>query len=182
MARYAARRKEIAIRLAIGAGRLQLVRQLLTESFLLSLSGGMTGLLIALLGNRTLERYYGVQIDGIRHIYTLTLDWRVFLVTLSLVIVTAFGLLPALQASSPALLPAIKDDPASQGLRRSRLRNLFLVAQVGLSMLLLVSAGLLIHSVHRLRWDPGFESAKVAFLRIKPRLSGYDQTTEGAYY
>ena len=184
MARYAARRREIAIRLAIGAGRMRIIRQLMTESFLLSLGGGLSGLLIALLGNRVLERYYGVEIDGMRHIYTLALDWPVFLVTLSLVIVTAlaFGLLPALQASSPALLPAIKDDPASQGLRRSRLRSLFLVAQVGLAVVLLVCAGLLIHSVHRLRWDPGFNAANVAFFRIKPRLSGYDQTTERAYY
>jgi predicted permease len=184
MARYAARRREIAIRLAIGAGRMRIMRQLLTESFVLALSGGLSGLLVAFLGNRVLERYYGVEVDGVRHIYTLALDWPVFLVTLALVIVTAlaFGLLPALQASSPALLPAIKDDPASQGLRRSRLRSLFLVAQVGLAVVLLVCAGLLIHSVHRLRWDPGFDAGKVVFFRIKPRLSGYDQSTETAYY
>jgi predicted permease len=184
MARYAARRREIAIRLAIGAGRLRIIRQLLTESFLLSLSGGMTGLLIALLGNRMLERYYGVEIDGVRHLYVLKLDWRAFLMTLSLVIVTglAFGLLPALQVSSPALLPAIKEDPASQGLRRSRLRSLFLVVQVGLSVVLLVCAGLLIRSVRTLRWDPGFDAEKVVFFRMKPRLSGYDQRAAGLYF
>jgi predicted permease len=162
----------------------RIIRQLLTESFLLSLSGGLSGLLIAFVGNRMLERYYGVEIDGIQHVYTLALDWPVCLVTLSLVVVTAlaFGLLPALQASSPTLLAAIKDDPASRGLRRSRLRSLFLVAQVGLAVVLLVCAGLLIHSVHRLRWDPGFDAGSVAFFRIKPRLSGYDQATERAYY
>ena len=184
MAQYAARRREIAIRLAIGAGRLRIIRQLLTESVLLSLSGGLTGLLIALLGNRMLERYYGVQIDGVTHVYTLTLDWPVFVMTLSLVIATglAFGLLPALQASSPALLPAIKDDPASQGLRRSRLRSLFLVVQVGVSVVLLVSAGLLIRSVRTLRWDPGFDAGKVVFFRMKPLPSGKDEAAARAYF
>ena len=184
MARYAARRREIAIRLAIGAGRVRIVRQLLTESFLLSLSGGMAGVLIALLGNRMFEHYYGVEIDGIRHIYTLKLDWPAFVLSLSLVIVSglAVGLLPALQASSPALVPAIKEDPASQGLRRSRLRSLFLVVQVGLSVVLLVCAGLLIRSVRTLRWEPGFDAEHVVFFRMKPHLSGYDQAAAGAYF
>ena len=184
MARYAARRREIAIRLAIGAGRLRIIRQLLTESFLLSLSGGVSGLVIALLGNRMLERYYGVEIGGVRHLYTLKLDWPAFVMSLSLVIVTglAFGLLPALQASSPALVPAIKDDPASQGLRRSRWRSLFLVAQVGLSVVLLVGAGLLIRSVRTLRSDPGFDAEKVVFFRMRPRLSGYDEAAGRAYF
>jgi putative ABC transport system permease protein len=175
MARYAARRREIAIRLAIGAGRLRIIRQLLTESFLLSLSGGMSGLLIALLGNRMLERYYGVETDGVRHVYTLTLDWPAFVMSLALVIVTglAFGLLPALHASSPA---------ASQRLRRSRLRSAFLVAQVGLSVVLLVCAGLLIRSVRTLRWDPGFDAEKVVFFRMKPRPSGYNQVAAAASF
>jgi predicted permease len=184
MAGYAARRREIAIRLAIGAGRLRIIRQLLTESFLLSLSGGMTGLLIALLGNRMLERYYGVEIDGTRHLYTLKLDWPAFVMSLALVIVTglAFGLVPALQASSPALVPAIKEDPAAQGLRRSRLRSVFLFAQVGLSVLLLVCAGLLIRSVRTIRWDPGFDAENVVFFRMKPHLIGYDRAAAGSYF
>jgi predicted permease len=187
MARYAARRREIAIRLAIGASRVRIIRQLLSESFLLSLSGGMVGLLIALLGNRMLERYYGVEIESTRHLYRLTLDWATFGMSLSLVIVTAlaFGLLPALQASSPALVPAIKDDPSShssQGFRRARLRGVFLAAQVGLSLVLLVCAGLLIRSVLTLRWDPGFDAEKIAFFRMRPQLNGYDDTASRAYF
>ena len=184
MARYAGRRREIAIRLALGAGRRRIIRQLLTESFLLSLFGGMAGLLFALLGNRILERYYEVEIDGVRHLYALTLDWPVFVMSLALVIITglAFGLLPALHASRPDLIPAIKDDPASQGLRRSRLRTSFLVIQVGLSVVLLVFAGLLIRSVRTLHSDPGFDAEHVVFFRMKPRLSGYDQRATEAYF
>jgi predicted permease len=184
MARYAARRREIAIRLAIGAGRPRIIRQLLSESFLLSLAGGMAGLLIALLGNRMLERYYGVEIDSTRHLHRLTLDWATFGMSLSLMIVTALaiGLVPALQASSPALIPAIKDDPSLQGFRRSRLRSVFLVAQVGLSLVLLVCAGLLIRSVLTLRWDPGFDAEKIAFFRMRPQLNGYDDTASRAYF
>jgi predicted permease len=184
MARYAARRREIAIRLAIGAGRSRIIRQLLTESFLLSMSGGLSGLLVALVGNRMLERYYGVEIEGVQHVYTLTLDWPVFVMSLSLVIMTglAFGLLPALHASSLALVPALKADPASQGLRRSRLRSVFLVAQVGLSVVLLVCAGLLMRSVQNVRSNPGFDAEQVAFFRMKPRQSGYDQPATAAYF
>jgi predicted permease len=183
MGHYATRRREIAIRLAIGAGRPRIIRQLLTESLLLSLSGGLIGLLVALLGNRVLERYYGVEIEGVRHLYTLTLDWPVFVMSLSVVIITglAVGLLPALQASNPALVPALKADPASQG-RRSRLRKAFLVAEVGLSVVLLVSAGLLMRSVHTLRWNPGFDAEHVAFFRMKPRWSGYDRSAAAAYF
>jgi predicted permease len=184
MVRYTARRREIAIRLAIGAGRLRIIRQLLSESFLLSLSGGTLGLLIALLGNRMLERYYSVEIEGTRHLYTLTLDWPAFVMSLSLAIVTAlaFGLLPALHASRPALVPAIKDDPATQGHRRSRLRSVFLVAQVGLSLVLLIGAGLLIRSVGTLRWDPGFDAEHVVFFRMRPQLNGYDPSASRAYF
>ena len=184
MVRHTARRREIAIRLAIGAGRLRIIRQLMTESFLLSLAGGMAGLLIALLGNRMLQRYYGVQIDGVQHLYTLALDWPAFAVSLSLVIVTglAFGLLPALQISNPALVPAIKGNAAVQGFRRSRLRNVFLVAQVGLSAVLLVCAGLLIRSVRTLRWDPGFDAQKTVYFRMRPLLGGYDEAAARAYF
>lgn len=184
MARYAARRREIAIKLAIGAGRLRIIRQLLTESLLLALLGGLTGLLVAVAGNRMLEQYYGVEIEGVRHVYSLTLDWPVFVVSLSLAIVTAlaFGLLPALQASRPALVPAIKQDPGSQGARGSRLRSVFLIAQVGLSVLLLVCAGLLIRSVTTLRGNPGFDAERVVVFRMRPQLSGYDQNAAGVYF
>ncbi len=131
-----------------------------------------------------LERYYGVEIEGVQHVYTLTLDWPVFVASLSLVIVTglAFGLLPALHASSPDLVPALKDDPASQGFRRSRLRSVFLVAQVALSVVLLVCAGLLMRSVRTVRWDPGFDAGQVAFFRMHPRQSGCGQAAAAAYF
>ncbi len=184
LARIATRRREIAISLAIGARRLDIIRQILTESFLLSLTGGGLGLLVALAGNRMLERYYGVEIEGVQHLYRLTLDWPTFGVSMALVASTALcvGLVPALQASRQTLIPTIKDDGAARGFRRSRVRMLFLVVQVATSVVLLVGAGLLIRSVDTLRRNPGFDAEKVLYLRMKPRASGYSQAAAGAYF
>ena len=106
--RHAARGKEIAIRLALGAGRGRVVRQLLTESLLLSALGGAAGLVVAWWGKTLLERAYAREMfDGARHFYPLTLDARAFLLTLLIAAATGvvFGLVPALQASRPVLVP-----------------------------------------------------------------------------
>jgi len=91
----------------------------------------------------------------------------------------AFGLLPAVLASRAALIPALKRDSTSQGFRRSRLGAAFLVAQVSISVVLVIGAALLIRSVRTLRSDPGFDVGHVAYFRMKPRLSGYDQDIPG---
>jgi predicted permease len=183
LARNTTRHKEFALRLALGAGRSRIVRQLLFESVLLSVCGGLAGLLFASWGNGLLASSYGVEIDGVRHSYALTIDRTALLVTMAVATATgiAFGLLPAVLASGMALIPALKRD-ASQGFRRSRLGAAFLVAQVAISVVLVIGATLLIHSVRTLRSDPGFDVEHVAYFRMKPRLSGYDQEKASGYF
>ena len=184
LARNTTRHKEIAMRLALGAGRGRIVRQLLFESVLLSVCGGVVGLLFASWGNVLLASYYGTEIDGVRHSYALTIDRAAFLLTMAVATATgiAFGLLPAVIASRTALIPALKKDAASQGFRRSRFGAAFLVAQVSISVVLVIGAALLIHSVRTLRSDPGFDVEHVAYFRMKPRLSGYDQEKASSYF
>jgi predicted permease len=183
LARNTTRNKEIAMRLALGAGRGRIVRQLLFESVLLSVGGGVVGLLFASWGNALLASYYGTEIEGVRHSYALAIDRAAFLLTMAVATATgiAFGLLPAVSASRTALIPALKKDAASQGFRRSRVGAAFLVAQVSISVVLVIGAALLIHSVRTLRSDPGFDVAHVAYFRMKPRLSGYDQEKASSY-
>src|SRR3989475_1820574 len=184
LARNTTRHKEIAIRLALGAGRGRIVRQLLFESVLLSVCGGVVGLLFASWGNVLLASYYGTEIEGVRHSYALTIDPAALLLTMAVATATgiAFGLLLAVIASRTALIPALKKDAASRGFRRSRFGAAFLVAQVSISVVLVIGAALLIHSVRTLRSDPGFDVEHVAYFRMKPRLSGYDQEKASSYF
>jgi putative ABC transport system permease protein len=183
LARNTTRHKEIAMRLALGAGRGRIVRQLLFESVLISACGGVVGLLFASWGNVLLASYYGAEIDGVQHSYALTIDRAAFLLTMAVATATgiAFGLLPAVTASRTALIPALKREPASQGFRRSRLGAVFLVAQVAISVMLVIGAALLIQSVRTLRSDPGVDAEHVVYFRMKPRLSGYDQEKASSY-
>ena len=172
--RHAARGKEIAIRLALGAGRGRVVRQLLTESLLLSALGGAAGLVVAWWGKTLLERAYAREMfDGARHFYPLTLDARAFLLTLLTAAATGvvFGLVPALQASRPVLVPALKEDASAP--RRSRLRAAFLVVQVALSLVLLIGAALAIQSARTVWQNPGFDAEHVAYFNIAPARAGY---------
>ena len=184
LARNTTRHKEMAMRLALGAGRGRIVRQLLFESVLISVCGGIVGLLFASWGNGLLATYYGTEIDGVRHSYALTIDRAALLLTMAVAAATgmAFGVLPAVLASRTALIPALKRDAASQGFRRSRLGAAFLVAQVSIAVVLVIGAALLIHSVRTLRSDPGFDVEHVAYFRMKPRLSGYDQQRASSYF
>lgn len=184
LARNTTRHKEIAMRLALGAGRGRIVRQLLFETVLISLCGGVVGLLFASWGNGLLASYYGTQIDGVRHSYALTIDRTALLLTMAVATATgiAFGLLPAVTASRTALIPALKRDAASHGFRRSRFAAAFLVAQVSISVVLVIGAALLIHSVRTLRSGPGFDVEHVAYFRMRPRLSGYDQEKASNYF
>ena len=184
LARNTTRYKEIAMRLALGASRGRIVRQLLFESVLLSVSGGVVGLLFASWGNVLLANYYGTEIDGVRHSYALTIDRVAFLLTMAVATAAgmAIGVLPAVVASRTALIPALKKDAASQGFRRSRVGAAFLVAQVSISVVLVLGAALLIQSVRTLRSDPGFDVEHVAYFRMKPRLSGYDQQKASSYF
>jgi predicted permease len=184
LARNTTRHKELTIRLALGASRGRIVQQLLFESVLLSVCGGVVGLLFASSGNVLLASYYGTEIDGVRHAYALTIDAAALLLTMAVAIATgmAFGVLPAVLASRTAPIPALKRDAASQGFRRSRVGTAFLVAQVSISVVLVIAGALLIHSVRSLGSDSGFDVEHVAYFRMKPRLSGYDQQQASSYF
>ncbi|MGH9839006.1 MAG: ABC transporter permease [Blastocatellia bacterium] len=176
LARATGRRKEIAIRLSLGASRARLVRQLLTESLLLALAGGLAGLLLAVwLIDLVIAFKPPVFIPLL---LDLQLDWRVlsFTVGLSLLTSALFGLIPALQATKPELAPALKDESALGGYRRSRLRNGLVVAQVALSLVLLVAAGLVVRSLGHVQvMSPGFNPENVVELMMILSLQGYDE-------
>src|SRR5262249_42921861 len=130
LARATERRKELAIRLAVGASRARIVRQLVTESVLLSLAGGLLGLMLAfwirgLVASIKLPADIALNFD-------LPVDWRVlvFALVVSLATGIVFSLLPALQSSRPDLVPALKDEASMGGFHRSRLRNALVVIQV----------------------------------------------------
>jgi len=122
-------------------------------------------------------------VEGVRPSHELHFDAVVFVFSLLLALLTGlvFGLVPALQASRPALVPALKDDSSGFGYRRSRLRAAFLIAQVALSVVLLIGAGLMIQSLRNLSWD-SFDARNVVFIRMKPHLSGYDRQQSNTYF
>lgn len=160
LARAAARRKEIAVRLALGASRWRVVRQLLTESLLLALAGGAAGLLLAVWSADLLQSLLPRESSGMRATLDTSADARVFGYTLLLSLLTGivFGLVPALQASKPNLVPALKDEAVGFSNRRVSLRNLLVVTQVAVSLLLLVAAGLFIRNLQNTyQADPGFQ-------------------------
>ncbi|MCI0392117.1 MAG: ABC transporter permease [Acidobacteria bacterium] len=182
LARAAMRQKEIGLRLALGASRWRVIRQLLTESFLLAASGGAAGVLFAWWTAEMILPWAsgmaGWSFDN--RALSLSPDWRVlgFALSLSLLSNMAFGLVPALQATGTDLIAVIKDDSRSfgGGLTRSRLRSGLVVAQVALCLLLLIPAGLLLRALTSvLAADPGFEAKKLLVVFYSLELSGYDE-------
>ena len=182
LARATERRKEIAIRLAVGASRARLVRQLLTESIMLALAGGAIGILLAAWINH-LVATIKLPTD-FALVFDLRIDWRVISFTLGLSLLTGvlFSLLPALQSSKPELVPALKDESSMGGFRRSRLRNILVVAQVSLSLVLLISAGLIVRSLQEAqRMRPGFNPENAVALSFDVGLQGYDEAKGRAF-
>ena len=182
LARATGRRKEIAVRLALGASRWQIVRQLLTESVLVSLLGGGLGLLLAAWINDLVSAFkppvdLPLQLD-------LSLDWRVMSFTLALSVFTGivFGVIPALQSTKLNLVPALKDETSLAGHRRPRLRNALVVAQVALSLVLLICAGLIVRSLQQAQsLNPGFNPENAVMLSFDLGLQGYDQARGRAF-
>ena len=182
LARATERRKEIAIRLAIGANRGRLVRQLLTESVLLSAVGGTIGFGLA---------YWLVDaITALRppldipFTTQLHIDHRVLLFTgiVSVLTGVVFGLLPALQATRPDLVPALKDETSISGYRRSWLRGGLVVFQVSLSLLLLICAGLVLRGLQRAQvLNPGFDPKNAVEISFDLNLQGYDGPRSAAF-
>lgn len=175
LARGATRQKEIAVRLAIGASRWRLVRQLLTESVLLAILGGAAGVLFAYWGKDLLLnlRPWG----GAELALDLKLDLRVlgFTIAVSLVTGLLFGLAPALRATRVDLTPALKDNARSvAGGSRSYLTKSLIVAQVAMSLVLLVGAGLFVRTLRNLQnVDVGFNRENLLLFNVEPGLNGY---------
>ena len=167
MVRAAGRSREFAIRVALGAGRTRIIRQLLTESVLLALAGGLLGLVLGLAGVRALLAVSPGDIPRIGEDGTaVTLDWRVALFTLGISIITGilFGLVPALGASKPDLSSSMKESSRGSGssLRHNKMRSLLVVSEISLALVLLVGASLLIRTFIALRAvDPGFNAHNV---------------------
>jgi predicted permease len=182
LARATGRQREIAIRLAVGAGRRQLVRQLLLESFVLSLAGAGAGFLLAAAAAHAISR---VQLPlPFPVAFDFNVDWRVALFTLGLSAITAlvFGLVPALRASRPDLLESLKEGTAGFGRSaRSRMRNTLVIVQVSLSLVLLTTAGLFLRSLgHASSIDIGFKPANLLIMSMDPKLQNYshDKTAQ----
>jgi predicted permease len=187
LARASARRREIAVRLAIGASRWRLIRQLLTESVLLSLAGGGLGMMLAqwftALFQATAPKLDFATVDVS---YDLSLDRRILGFTLLISILTGlvFGLLPALQSSKTDLVPALKGGEAQTAAgRRFNPRNLLVVAQVAMSLMLLIGAGLFVKSMFNAQeLDPGFESKRILLANVNVELHGYDEARGRDFY
>jgi putative ABC transport system permease protein len=184
LARATIRTREIAVRVAIGASRWRIVRQLLTESLLLAVLGGWCGLLLAKWTTGFIAAFQpplpvAISLD-------LAPDWRVFAFAVALVLATGavFGLAPALQATSPDLVASLKNDVAP-GFRARRfgLRNLLVVAQVAVCFVLLVGAGLLLRSLSASRnANVGFEPAGLVVATVDMGMHRYSPERGQAFY
>ncbi len=176
LARASDRRKETAIRLALGASRGQLIRQLLTESLLLSVAGGAAGILLAYWLNDLVNAWRPpVDVPIIPHV---VMDTRVLLFTAVVTLLTGllFGLAPALQSARASLVGAIKNEAPSEQLRRLNLRDILVTTQVALSVVLLVGSILVVRSLqHALSLNLGFDPQHAAVLSYDFAAQGYDE-------
>ena len=190
LARATARRREIAVRLSIGAGRLRIVRQLLTESVLLASLSAALGVLIAMAGIRILTRLLA---NG-QETFTLhaELNWHVLLITLGLSMLCGmlFGLAPAIQSTRSALVPALKDTRAIEprtrmrdGIPRLSLTQALVVAQMAISLLLLVAAGLFVRTLSNLQSiQLGFNRDNVLLFELNAPQAGLPESQAVAFY
>ena len=178
LARSAARQKEVAIRMALGAGRKAIVRQRLIESLLLACGGALLGILFAWWTGALLIKALPFASAG--SILSASPDTRIIVFALATAFVTAllFGLFPALQSTRPALTSTLKDEAGSVvgGTGHSRFRKALVVGQVGLSVLLLAGAALFARSLYNLKaLNPGFEADRLLGFSVNPSLSGYSR-------
>jgi predicted permease len=177
LARTTARQKEIALRLALGAGRGRIIRQQLVESGLLALAGTVVGLLLAWwTGGLLLAALPG---DPAARNLSAEPDLRITGFAIGTGVLTAllFGIVPAIQATRAGVIGALKEESGSVagGSRQARLRRVLVIGQVALSMLLLAGAGLFARSLYNLKWlDPGFRVDDLFVFSIDPSLSGYE--------
>jgi len=183
LVRATARRREIAVKLALGATRGRLVRQLLTEGILLSLAGGSLGVLLA-------PWVAGLILTFQQPAYALrgmdvSLDGRVLAFTALLSVLTGvvFGLVPALQASNPDLVTSLKEGSPGSGGSKSRLQGRLVVAQLALSLLLLIGAGLAARTMQKvLTMDCGFDSDNLVLMSMDLTIRHYSESTGRSFY
>jgi len=187
LARAAARRKEIGIRLALGANRARLIRQLLTESLLLSVLGGGLGLLLAVWVTDLMQGFVPIlEYTIVKDFFALDSRALLFTLVVSLATGLIFGLAPAWQSSNPDVVPVLKGLQETQ--HRGRfgkvtLRNGLVVAQVALSLVVLVCGGLFIKSFRRAQtMDPGFNNPNGLIVSLNPSLVGYDDEQSRNFY
>ncbi len=182
LAQAISRQKEIGVRLCLGASRWRLIRRLLTESLVLSVVGGVAGVVLAwwslnLFLSVVFRRYGGEEM--MRVVIDLTPDWRVLSYSFVLALLSgiAFGLVPALRATRPDLMGLVKSEGATTtgGAARSRLSGALVVAQVAVCFVLLIPAGLLLRSVQlNLATDPGYASKNLLSVGYSLEFSDYD--------
>jgi predicted permease len=182
LARATAREHEFAVRLAIGASRARIVRQLLVECLLLSGAGALLGLALAFIADRVLEKMY-LSADAASQFSVSPIpDARMLLFALCAMFLTsfAFGLLPAIQGSRTEIAPAITERSVSGAARSLVLRRTLVGTQLALSLLLLVGAGLLVRTLRNLEnQGPGFPTDHLLTFEINPSLNGYsDEQTK----
>ncbi len=176
LSRAASRQRELALRAALGASRGRLIRQMLTESVLLAVMGGIVGVVLAYWG---IQLLVGLGPDNIPRLGEISLDRRVLAFTFGISLLTGllFGLVPALQTSRPDLNDALKEGSRGSAGGRSRtLRNVFVVAEVALALVLLIGAGLMIRSFMRLQSvETGFNPENVLTMRVQLPGRKYEQ-------
>jgi len=178
LARGVTRRREISIRLAIGAGRARVIRQLLTESLFLSCLGGAGGLVVSVVAKQLLSGFYSADSEGFHHLYDVSFDWRVLLYSIALTLVTGalFGLLPAIRASRQDLVTELKDGGSASPQTKGWLRQALVIGQLALSMVLVICSGLLVRSALQVRRGTNFDPEHTVVLRLRPELLKYTQT------
>ncbi|MGA2431212.1 MAG: ABC transporter permease [Candidatus Acidiferrum sp.] len=185
LARATAREREFAVRLAIGAGRARIVRQLLTETLLLSIAGAVVGLALAFLTDRVLLRIYLPADAAAEFVVSPIPDGRVLAFVVGVMLLTSlvFGLLPAVRGSRTEITLFLKDRSGALSAGGISLRRMLVGIQVALSLLLLVGAGLFVRTLRNLEsLGPGFPTDQLLTFRIDPSLNGYsDQETKSFY-
>jgi predicted permease len=183
LARGTARRRELALRAAIGASRGRLMSQLLSEGLVLAIAGGAAGLLIAWWAGRALAGI-GTDVLPVPIKFEFSIDPTVLLFALTASMATAvvFGLVPALSSSKPELVPALKESAEGASRRRLSMRDVLVVGQLALSLVLLVAGALLIRGLLVARAvDVGFDPAPLSSLSFNLRMNGYDDERATAF-
>lgn len=185
LARNASRRQEVALRLALGAGRGRLVRQLLTESMLLAMISGVVGIAVTLIGSRVLWSFRPPEFAA--NLIDLAIDTNVlwFGLIVSAMTGVIFGAMPAWQASRGNLVDALKEEACLAGRTRRRvsLGRVLLVGQVALSLVSLIVAGLCLRAVQRAyAIDPGFESQRLGIILMNPGQAGYTRAQSEQFF